>query len=105
MGVKKEKPEITFEEALEKLEDIVDSMEEGDLSLDAMISRFEEGSRLSKYCGAKLKGFEKKIEILTREDANGGEWTDFDPESGKRISETPSAPDDDAEENNEDFLF
>ena len=53
---KEEIPElqISFEKALEKLEGIVDEMESGKLSLEAMISRFEESQKLIKFCGAKL---------------------------------------------------
>lgn len=53
-----------FEKALERLEKIVAEMEAGDLGLEDMIARFEEGQRLIKFCGAKLNEVEKKIEVL-----------------------------------------
>lgn len=73
----------SFEEALEKLETIVAKMEDGNLPLDQMIKYYEEGNMLSSICGGKLKELEKKIEILVRENSEGGEWKNFDPSSDK----------------------
>ncbi|HPL31694.1 MAG TPA: exodeoxyribonuclease VII small subunit, partial [Smithellaceae bacterium] len=42
-----------FEEALDKLENIVKEMEAGDLPLDAALKSFEEGIRLIRFCSAK----------------------------------------------------
>ena len=69
---------ITFEKALEKLEKIVSSMEANQLSLDEMMKHFEEGKKLSDYCSKKLNEFEKKIEILVKENEKGGEWKNFE---------------------------
>ena len=66
-----EKPTETmqsFEKALERLEQIVTEMEGGKLSLEKMISHFEEGSKLIKYCSTKLNEVEKKIELLLTKD-------------------------------------
>jgi len=71
---------LPFEEALKKLEDIVEKMEDGNLPLEEMISCFEEGNALSKVCGKKLSELEKKIEILVKENSSGGEWKDFESE-------------------------
>jgi exodeoxyribonuclease VII small subunit len=72
---------ITFEKALEKLEKIVSSMEDNQLSLDEMMKHFEEGKKLSDYCGKKLNEFEKKIEILVKENAKGGEWKNLEEDN------------------------
>lgn len=56
-----------FEKALARLEKIVEEMEGGDLGLEAMMARFEEGQKLLAFCGTRLRDIEKKIEILTRE--------------------------------------
>jgi exodeoxyribonuclease VII small subunit len=74
-------PEPAFEEALEKLEELVEKMEEGDLPLDRMIECFERGSALANLCDKKLKALEKKIQVLVDENSEGGEWTDFDQSS------------------------
>ena len=55
-----------FEKDLEELEAIVAALEEGGLSLDDSLKRFEEGVKLSRRCEKALSAAEKKIEILTR---------------------------------------
>ena len=55
-----------FEEALKKLEGIVEAMEGGDLPLEALMARFEEGIRLVKMCQTKLEEAELKIQLLEK---------------------------------------
>ncbi len=55
---------INFEESMKKLEDIVSSLEKGDLNLDESVSKFEEGMKISKQCSKILEDAEKKITIL-----------------------------------------
>lgn len=59
-----------FEEAMKKLESIVDFLEGEDISLDEALKRYEEGIKLVRFCTKKLEEAEKKIEVLTR-DAEG----------------------------------
>lgn len=67
---------LSFEEALQKLEGIVDGMESGNAPLEKMISSFEEGSLLASVCQAKLDSLQKKIEILRRDRQSGSlKWT------------------------------
>ena len=61
-----ERKELKFEEALEKLEKIVEDLEGGDLSLDESMKRYEEGIRLSKLCSKRLEEAKKKIEQLLK---------------------------------------
>lgn len=58
---------ISFEKALGRLETIVEEMEGGTLSLEDMMSRFEEGQGLVKVCSSKLNQVERRIEILVKE--------------------------------------
>ena len=58
-------PEPKFEAALADLEQIVADMENGELPLDRLIERYEEGMRLVKVCDEKLSEAEQKIEVLT----------------------------------------
>lgn len=59
-----------FEDALERLEDIVKKMEAGDLPLDEGLKSFEEGIKLIRFCQAKLDEAERRVEILLgKEDA------------------------------------
>lgn len=59
--------EIKFEKAMGRLEEIVQGLEKGDLSLEDSLKIFEEGIRLSQVCMAKLDEAEKKVEILMKE--------------------------------------
>ena len=72
---------ISFEKALAKLEKVVTSMEDKQLSLDDMMKHFENGKKLSDYCSNKLTEFEKKIEILVKETTEGGEWKNIKEEN------------------------
>lgn len=55
-----------FEKSIERLEAIVQEMEGGQLSLDDMVARFEEGQGLLKFCTRKLNEVERKIEVLVQ---------------------------------------
>ena len=58
------KNKLSFEESIEKLENIASKLEKGDLNLDDSVSFFEEGMALSKECTKILEEAEKKISIL-----------------------------------------
>jgi len=58
----------TFEESLEKLEQITREMENGDLSLESSLKKFDEGIRLADFCTKKLDEAQKKIDILISRD-------------------------------------
>jgi len=58
----------TFEESLEKLEQITREMEQGDLSLEATLKKFDEGIRLADFCSKKLDEAQKRIDILVNVD-------------------------------------
>ena len=62
-------PELPFEEALKKLEAIVEAMESEDLPLENLISNFEQGSRMVQTCQAKLAEAELKIQLLEKNGA------------------------------------
>ncbi|MBO7763282.1 MAG: exodeoxyribonuclease VII small subunit [Clostridia bacterium] len=55
---------ITFEEAVGRLEQIVRAMEEGKLSLDDSLKAFEEGIALVRFCNGKLDTAEQRVRIL-----------------------------------------
>lgn len=56
--------ELTFEEAMQKLENIANELEKDDLDLDTSVKKFEEGMKLSQKCNKMLEDAEKKITIL-----------------------------------------
>ena len=61
--------DIRFEEALQRLEQIVDTLEVGDLPLEESLKAFEEGVGLARHCAKYLEEAEKRIELLTRDES------------------------------------
>jgi len=72
---------LPFEAALERLEDLVDRLEDGELELEESLEVFEQGVALSKQCATKLEAAEQRVEQLVR---SGGAWLarPFDEASG-----------------------
>ncbi|MEK6727871.1 MAG: exodeoxyribonuclease VII small subunit [Candidatus Omnitrophota bacterium] len=58
--------EIKFEDALKKLEKIVEDLEKGDLTLDEALKKYQEGIELSRACSQRLESAKKKIDILVK---------------------------------------
>jgi exodeoxyribonuclease VII small subunit len=63
--------ELPFEDALKRLETIVESMEAQDLPLETLLARYEEGARLTALCQSKLNDAELKVQQLEK-NAKGG---------------------------------
>jgi exodeoxyribonuclease VII small subunit len=61
--------DIKFEDALQRLEQIVDELEGGDLALDDSLKVFEEGVALARRCAKYLEEAEKRIELLTKDES------------------------------------
>lgn len=59
-----------FETALQELEQLVEGMERGDLSLEDSLRQFERGVQLTRACQQALQAAEHKVEILQREGEN-----------------------------------
>ena len=59
--------EVKFEKAIQRLEKIVDDLEQGELDIDKSLEIFEEGIKMSRVCSKKLNEAEAKIEKLTRD--------------------------------------
>jgi exodeoxyribonuclease VII small subunit len=79
MGTKKAQ-KGSFESSLKRLEDIVESLEQGKVSLDEAVGLYEEGIQLSKECAEKLKATELKIRKLAKSVGGDFEVTDLDKE-------------------------
>lgn len=75
--VRKKKP-ADFEEAVQQLEGLVETLEKGDLPLDAALKAFEEGVQLTGHCQKILTEAEQKVQLLTEQN---GELTStpFEP--------------------------
>ncbi|MBR5322814.1 MAG: exodeoxyribonuclease VII small subunit [Clostridia bacterium] len=72
---------ITFEQALARLEEIVRMLEGGSAPLDKSLEYFEEGVRLVKMCNVQLDNVEQRIKILSKNDS--GEMTEADFVGGR----------------------
>ena len=77
--VKKPAPEANFEQAMQRLEEIVEQMESGELPLEDLIVRYEEGMKLVKVCQERLASAEQRIEIITRNSAGKPVVKKFEP--------------------------
>ncbi len=62
---------INFEKALRELETLVESMEQGDLSLEDSLKAFERGVELTRTCQKSLDEAEQKVELLTGKEGTG----------------------------------
>lgn len=62
--------EMTFEEAMRELEQVVGQLERGDVPLEESIKLYERGAALKKRCEERLKAAEEKVEAITA-DAEG----------------------------------
>ncbi len=67
-----------FEDLLNKLERIVNNLEDGDLKLDDAIKKYEEGMKLSSLCSKKLNEIKKRIEVLVKDSSGNLIKKEFD---------------------------
>lgn len=87
------KPEdLSFEEAMQRLEEIVSSMEGERMSLEEMVRSYEEGVKLLRVCRQRIDTAKRRVELITA-DLDGGKASlePFEPESATESA----APDDD----------
>ena len=68
------KEEMTFEDSLKRLEEIVKDLENGNVLLDDAINKFKEAMDLSKSCNEKLKDAEENVNKILKEN---GKLEDF----------------------------
>lgn len=95
---------MKFEEAMERLEKITQELEEGNLSLDGALERFEEGMKLIGFCEKRLEEAEKKIQVLIKE----GDKFRLKDWAGERITEEKEKSgkaENLKKESSSDFLF
>lgn len=111
-----DEPESTpldFEQALKRLEQIVHSLEDGDIGLDESLKQYEEGVKLLRKSYELLERAERRIELLSGIDAEGNPVTQpFDDtatieqdEPGKRRSRRRTAPEKPPKRGGESQLF
>jgi exodeoxyribonuclease VII small subunit len=83
---------LTFEQAIERLEKIVADMEAAELPLEDILKKYEDGTRLVRFCSQKLEEAEKKIELLTRKADGTVMLEPFEP--GQTQNEDPNEDED-----------
>ena len=76
--------EIEFEAALKKLESIVENLENGDLSLEEALKRYEEGVRMADVCSKRLSEAEKKVEIIMKTNPGKFKTVPFEESEGSQ---------------------
>jgi exodeoxyribonuclease VII small subunit len=93
-----------FEDALERLEEIVHRLEEGQIGLAEALGQYEQGVKLLRHCYELLENAERRIEVLSRVTADGDEvvqtWDDSavsleekaQSRSRRRSAKTPPVP-------------
>lgn len=69
---------LSFDTALKRLEEIVDLLEAGQLSLEESLRMFEEGVKISLYCQEELQKTEGKVSLLMKKMNGGMELVDFE---------------------------
>lgn len=72
-------PEMSFEEAMAALEQVVNQLERGEVALEESIALYERGAALKKHCADKLKAAEEKVELIR---AQEGRATGTTPAEG-----------------------
>ena len=70
----------SFEKALNRLEEIVNQLESGELSLDESLKIFQEGIELSRFCTKKLQDAETKVKKLIKDSSGKFKLEDFELE-------------------------
>lgn len=75
----KKQTDFNFEKSLQELEDLVEKMEEGNLSLEESLKYFERGVALTKNCQKALTEAEQKVRILLEKQGNE-QLQDFEPD-------------------------
>jgi len=81
MPTKTEKNSPTLETAMQRVSEIVASMESGDMPLEKLIESYEEGIGLVKSCQEKLDAAEKRIQIIARNARGAVALENFDAEA------------------------
>ena len=70
-AVKKEDPQASFEQRIERLEEIVEKLEQGDAPLEESLTLFEEGVELARSCQGQLEKARERVEVLLKAAEDG----------------------------------
>ncbi len=94
---------LNFEKALADLENIVEKLEKGGLSLNESLALFEKGVKLAKFLRQELGKAEKKVEILLKDEKGEVRQEPFNPEQLEGISAAGEEKEDDEDKEEPPF--
>ena len=83
---KKKTDKIDFEAAIKELENLVEQMEQGDITLEQSLENFERGIELTRACQNALQEAEQKVQILTQKQGAEEIVEDFPPETAAQAA-------------------
>ena len=82
----------SFESAMDRLETLVEQMENALLPLEELIRSYEEGIRLVRVCNERLSAAEQRIEIITRDAAGQAQVSEMSPPAAAKSPSTAKEP-------------
>lgn len=74
---------VDFESAIDALEELVEHMEQGELSLEESVKQFERGIELAKTCQKALKDAEQRVQKLSNQDTDDETLEEFSEEDNE----------------------
>jgi exodeoxyribonuclease VII small subunit len=80
---KKDQSDKSFEDALKRLEEVLESLEHGELNLEESVQAFEEGVGLVRFCHDKLDEVERRVELLLKDESGRFVTRPFTEEEGE----------------------
>ncbi len=83
--------EMTYEQAMSRLDEIVQALEDTRLPLDEMVDRYEEGGRLVKICQSRLDTAQQRIELINRRASGAVTLEPLDDNNGPPAVPAPRA--------------
>ncbi len=84
--------EPNFEQAMERLEEIVSGMEGERMALDEMVSNYEEGMRLLKVCRQRIESARRRVELIAADAEGKASLTAFEPGTAEEPAEEKTKP-------------
>ncbi|HYE76664.1 MAG TPA: exodeoxyribonuclease VII small subunit, partial [bacterium] len=84
--------EPSFEQAMERLEEIVGAMEGERMALDEMVCSYEEGMRLLKVCRQRIESARRRVELIVAETEGKATLAPFEPGAAEESAEEKTKP-------------
>lgn len=98
MATKSKNPKgLTFEKALQRLEEIVSELEDPQKGLEQALALFEEGVVLSRFCRGKIDEIQKRVEVVLKETPQGFVTGPFEGEGDAEDEESDKDGDEDGD--------